>query len=50
MMLRWKPVRLADVRPHLTSLALPPESRKYEHKTQGAADFPSYRKDIFQVR
>lgn len=50
MDLHWKLVRFADVWPHLTSLALPPESGKYERKTQGAADFPSYRKDIFQVR
>lgn len=50
MKLHWKLVGLADVWPHLTSLVLPPESRKYESKNQGAVDFPSYRKDIFQVR
>lgn len=50
MELHWKLVRFADVWPRLTSLALPPESGKYERKTQGAVDFPSYRKDIFQVR
>lgn len=30
MELHWKLVRFADVWPHLTSLALPPESGKYE--------------------
>jgi len=33
MTLRWKPVRLANVRPRLFSLALPPESKKYASKT-----------------
>lgn len=50
MKLHRKLVRLSDVLPHLTSLALPPENGKYESKTQGAVGFPSNRKDIFQVR